>query len=1791
MSNKTLRMATLLMITVLIALFAFSTSVYADGEVSTLEELQTALNNDSLTEVIVSSAITLPNGTVLDGNGKTLRVEKPYVKEDGKLEESPSAGNIFNIESSSEVVIKNMTIMGGQKSGSGAISSNGYLTLENVNVVRSHRGLDDYGGVSILKNCNFSLNVCKSAGAIWCGNGAKLILDGCSFTQNRSNGGSSSGGGAIGVSGGSTKLYANNTIFANNATEEIGGAINIYTGNVYLMNCTVTGNCTTNSAICGGGIGKNGGSFEAVNCIFVDNYASISDSPKTRCDIGIYSGSNSELYNCVYRYIQGNIPVISNCVIDTSNQTANEYTNTGIMLSNQSISIEFLHPVLTSSEANEYAKYIAIKKNGSAATGGIQTYFDYSDTSDVKMGFGNEDNITSLGGLTIPNSNNKVTTYFEGGTREDAIIGASNVTPEPITTWAELQTALSAGGNVKLTQDIIASSTDGELYIPENVTTTLDLNGYIINKNGFGGNVIRVYGGNLTIDDSNPNRIHTPEVSYNEPISNNSVIILGGIITGGNRGICLEHAGTITMNAGTIAGNYLNDKYSNGGAGAYVLSGSTFTMNGGSIENNTAPYGNAGGVYVYYGSIFNMVGGTVRNNVCAGEGGGFFLYDNQSSRAKLYLMGGTVTGNKSAGYGGAVNINTNGGELFVSGNPVVQGNYKDSEVSNIKGPGDRLVNIVGEITDGAYIGVSTASVPSLEQNAVITSNYNTYNAGKNPENYFFCDYGEEILTGFNAAGEATFIYPVTSWAELRTSFGHYGAIKLTSDIKASASDTRIELGWCETCLDLNGHVIDCSAMTANTNAFATTSRHSVLTIIDSNPTAIHSPALSYIDPITEEVVVINGGIITGRPDGVFTGTEINCQSGAVVMKGGTILGKSTPGGSAVYLTYESAHFYMDDGTICGNNSSTDGGGIFNLEGTIHLNGGRITGNVANGNGGGIYQYGNSKITVSGKPVVSGNLNGEEERSNIYLTNKAITISDELKEGASLGITTQTVPTYSSLVKFTTDFNTYNGGDNPNNYFVSDKGYEIITSESEAALKGEVSTWAELQNALNAGGTVLLTQDIAAENDSHTENLTVPSGVTAVLDLNGHIINRNAAWDVEHEYSKSRVMAVDGNLTIIDSNPTAIHTPEFTYVDPVTSNAVVVVGGIITGGYGDGCGGIWVSGSLTMQGGTIVKNYTGGTYCAAGGVRVGTGSFTMIGGSIVGNFGSENTYGTGGVIAENGTITLSGNPVIKDNLLGTEISNLRLCNENNITINGALTSGANIGIYALDRYVKLERIITSGYNTYNSGVLPSTYFKSDDNNYTVILKDSEAYLSKLYNITVTSDEHGTASANLEKGITGTEVTLTATPTDSTEYRFNKWQVISGDVTINDNKFEIGSSDVEVKAVFEKMPYTVQFETYGGGTIDDQIVLFDEKATQPTANPSREGYSFTGWYSDAQMSTVFDFNSKITKDTIIYAGYSKDIWTDITTDDSIATVNGVVILKKQDNSINRIIAVYEEKIGVTYTIPMTDDVITMINEAQTIVNNYVTDNGYINDGFENETKEIKMWDSRKYETLDPVYSDEHKAMIREHVASGSYGKSTTFTTIAVVTKVFPDIKVGEWYSEGIRYCKQHGIMSGYASGDFGLNDNIARGQIVLMFYRLAGTPSVDGLANPFIDVPEGKYFTDAVKWAVANNITTGKTATTFDPYGNVTRQELAVFMTRYAQNILKKNVSSTYDITGIADYNDLSSWARPQMQYIMEKGIITGDMALGYARILPRDSATRAMSATMFMRFCQTIMEMS
>ena len=154
---------------------------------------------------------------------------------------------------------------------------------------------------------------------------------------------------------------------------------------------------------------------------------------------------------------------------------------------------------------------------------------------------------------------------------------------------------------------------------------------------------------------------------------------------------------------------------------------------------------------------------------------------------------------------------------------------------------------------------------------------------------------------------------------------------------------------------------------------------------------------------------------------------------------------------------------------------------------------------------------------------------------------------------------------------------------------------------------------------------------------------------------------------------------------------------------------------------------------------------------------------------------------------------------------------------------------------------------------------------------VKLDKPEGFVSTEYTVTVTNDGNGTATASATKGTEGTEVTLTATPKSG--YQFKEWQVISGGVTVSDNKFKIGKSNVEIKAVFELIPIpscTVSFDANGGsGTMYKVIIDKDSEFTLPACTfTAPEGKEFDKWDKGAAGSVI-----KVSDDTII-----KAIWKD-------------------------------------------------------------------------------------------------------------------------------------------------------------------------------------------------------------------------------------------------------------------------------------------------------------------------
>ena len=187
---------------------------------------------------------------------------------------------------------------------------------------------------------------------------------------------------------------------------------------------------------------------------------------------------------------------------------------------------------------------------------------------------------------------------------------------------------------------------------------------------------------------------------------------------------------------------------------------------------------------------------------------------------------------------------------------------------------------------------------------------------------------------------------------------------------------------------------------------------------------------------------------------------------------------------------------------------------------------------------------------------------------------------------------------------------------------------------------------------------------------------------------------------------------------------------------------------------------------------------------------------------------------------------------------------------------------------------------------------------------------------------------------------------------------------------------------------------------------------------------------------------------------------------------------------------------------------------------------------------------------------------------------------------VTQMFTDVEKN-WAYPGIQYCVTHGIMGGMGDGTFAPTGTTTRAQIVQILYNLEGTPAVSG-TTPFTDLT-ANWYKPAILWAYQNNVVAGKSPTTFDPEGPVTREQIAVILTQYMFNVLKMNRTWTpADLSKFPDGANVSSWAKEAMQDAVALGLINGTKAPdGKVYLDPQGSAARQQVATILMNFCQNV----
>lgn len=340
----------------------------------------------------------------------------------------------------------------------------------------------------------------------------------------------------------------------------------------------------------------------------------------------------------------------------------------------------------------------------------------------------------------------------------------------------------------------------------------------------------------------------------------------------------------------------------------------------------------------------------------------------------------------------------------------------------------------------------------------------------------------------------------------------------------------------------------------------------------------------------------------------------------------------------------------------------------------------------------------------------------------------------------------------------------------------------------------------------------------------------------------------------------------------------------------------------------------------------------------------------------------------------------------------------------------------------------------------------------------------------------------------------------------------------------------------------------------GTLADGISELwtgtDGKLTAMPDNPTRSGYTFNGWYDAATGGNKVDTYTEFTGGTIIYAQWSKKSSGTVTPTPPRPT---------------------EEKHSITIS---TDGKGQVTGPASAAEDDKVTLT--VKPNADKELYDLKITD------------EDGKAIAVTKVNDTTYtftmpdGKVTVAATFGCdggdncPSKAFTDLGDKQWYHDSIDYAVENGLLEGTSPTTMEPNATLIRAQLAQILYNIEDKPAVTG-EMVFEDVPASEWFYSPVLWANQNEIINGTSPTTFEPLEDISRQDLALMLYRYAGE-----PKVTGDLDGFTDADQVGDWAEEAMAWAVAEGIVQGDTP---TTLNPTGTATRAEAAAMLQRFLE------
>lgn len=180
-------------------------------------------------------------------------------------------------------------------------------------------------------------------------------------------------------------------------------------------------------------------------------------------------------------------------------------------------------------------------------------------------------------------------------------------------------------------------------------------------------------------------------------------------------------------------------------------------------------------------------------------------------------------------------------------------------------------------------------------------------------------------------------------------------------------------------------------------------------------------------------------------------------------------------------------------------------------------------------------------------------------------------------------------------------------------------------------------------------------------------------------------------------------------------------------------------------------------------------------------------------------------------------------------------------------------------------------------------------------------------------------------------------------------------------------------------------------------------------------------------------------------------------------------------------------------------------------------------------------------------------------------------------------FTDVRESDWFYNSVKFVNESKLMHGSDKTRFNPKAKTSRAMIVSILYRLGGTPGT-GAGRTFTDVPAGRWYSDAVAWALENRIVSGYGNGKFGPNDAITREQMAAILMNYAK-FKGYNLSKNADLTTFTDEGDISLWAKDAMSWANAEGLIQGSGT----KLMPGGNAERAQVAAILRRFIENIVK--